>query len=58
MLEFFQRAIPDQRQCRLRFSISGSNLNIVFYEVVFSLVPSYEGTNSSIVPSYKGTNAQ
>ena len=25
--------------------------------VVFSLVPSYEGTNSSIVPSYEGTNS-
>ena len=24
---------------------------------VFSLVPSYEGTNSSIVPSYEGTNS-
>ena len=25
-LEFFPRAVPDQRQCRPRFSISGSNL--------------------------------
>ena len=25
--------------------------------VVLSLVPSYEGTNSSIVPSYKGSNS-
>ena len=31
-LEFFPRAVPDQRQCRPRFSISGSNLTIVLYE--------------------------
>ena len=31
-LEFFPRAVPDQRQCRPRFSISGSNLIIVLYE--------------------------
>ena len=31
-LEFFPRAVPDQRQCRPKFSISGSNLTIVFYE--------------------------
>ena len=31
-LEFFPRAVPDQRQCRARFSISGSNLTIVLYE--------------------------
>ena len=61
MLEFFPRAVPDQRQCRPRFSIPGSNLTIVLYEgsisFFFSLVPSYEGTNSSIVPSYEGTNS-
>ena len=32
LLELFPRAVPDQRQCRLRFSISGSNLTIVLYE--------------------------
>ena len=31
-LEFFPRAVPDQCQCRPRFSISGSNLTIVLYE--------------------------
>ena len=31
-LEFFPRAVPDQRQCRARFSISGGNLTIVLYE--------------------------
>ena len=31
-LEFFPRAVPDQRQCRPKFSISGSNLTIVLYE--------------------------
>ena len=65
-LEFFPRAVPDQRQCRPRFSNSGSNLTIFLYEgSIFistflrgtnsSIVPSYEGTNSSTVPSYEGT---
>ena len=28
---------------------------MMLHESTFSLVPSYEGTNSSIVPSYEGT---
>ena len=32
LLEFFPRAVPDQRQYRPRFSISGSNLTIVLYK--------------------------
>ena len=31
-LAFFPRAVPDQRQCRPRCSISGGNLTIVLYE--------------------------
>ena len=55
--DFFPRAVPHQRQCRPRFSISGSNLTIVLYEGSIFISTPYEGTNSSIVPSYEGTNS-
>ena len=43
-LEFFPRAVPDQHQCRPRFSVSGSNLTIVLYKgsiFISTLLPGY-----------------